>query len=108
MRRSAIALWASTIALALTAGPAAAASGEPAQQTDGSTGAAQAGEADVDAPVRVLSDGDNAADDSAGQDGSQSSGESNGSAQTGDTDVDAPVRVLSDGDNSSADSAGED
>src|SRR5262245_55449125 len=98
MRRSAMAPWAGVLALALTAGPAAAAPGDPAQQITNSTGAAQAGPVQADAPVRVLSDGDNAATQPA-QPGDQATGDSNASAQVGTAQVDAPVRVASDGDN---------
>ena len=63
MRRSAIALGASLLALALNAGPAAAqAEGPVQQQVTDSTGAIQVGPTAVDAPVRVLSDGGDAGD----------------------------------------------
>jgi hypothetical protein len=82
MRHSAIALGASVLALALQAAPAAA----------------QVGTVQVDAPVRVLSDGGNA--EPAGVTGApQDSGDSTASGQVGAADVNAPVRVLSDGDN---------
>ncbi len=55
MRRSANALWATLFALALTAGPAAA---QDAPQTvDDSALGAQVGPVQVNAPVRVASDG---------------------------------------------------
>ena len=56
MRRSAIALGASVLALALTAGPAVAEPGV-AQTVDDTAGAAQVGAVAVNAPVRVASDG---------------------------------------------------
>lgn len=57
MRRSAIALWATLCALALTAGPAAA---QDARQTvEDSALAGQVGPVQVNAPVRVASDGNN-------------------------------------------------
>ena len=58
MNRSAIALGASALVLALSAGPANAL---PAvnQQVNDSALTAQVGSVDVNAPVRVASDGDN-------------------------------------------------
>jgi hypothetical protein len=53
MKRSAMALWAAMTALALTAGPAAAQSAGD-QVATGSTGTAQAGPTEVNAPIRVL------------------------------------------------------
>jgi hypothetical protein len=100
MRRSALALWAAMTALALTAGPAAAQSAGEQNVTD-STGAAQVGPTEVNAPVRVLSDGNNPGP-SATVGGPQTTGNSNGAAQVGPTQVNAPVRVASDGDNNAA------
>jgi len=60
MRRSAFALGASVLALALTAGPAAA-DPTPGQTVTDTTGAVQVGAAAVNAPVRVASDGDGSA-----------------------------------------------
>jgi hypothetical protein len=60
MRRSALALGATVMALALTTGPAAAQSGGE-QTVTGSTGAAQAGPTEVNAPIRVASDGNDPA-----------------------------------------------
>jgi hypothetical protein len=98
MRRSAIALGASVLALAFQAAPAAAQTGDPGQQIGDSTGAAQVGAVQADAPVRVLSDGNNA--EPAGVTATpQDSGDSTASGQVGSADVNAPVRVLSDGDN---------
>jgi hypothetical protein len=99
MRRNALALGASVIALALTAGPAAADPG--AGQTVGdSTGSVQIGAVAVAAPVRVASDGDTATT-GASAGGPQTIGDSTGSAQVASVDANAPVRVLSDGDNTS-------
>jgi hypothetical protein len=95
MRRSALALGASVIALALTAGPAAAEPGAGQTVAD-STGSAQIGAVAVDVPVRVASDGDSATTAAAG--GPQATGDSSGSAQVTSVDANAPVRVLSDGD----------
>ena len=76
MKRSALALGASVLALALTAGPAAAEPGA-GQTVDDTTGAAQVGAVAVDAPVRVASDGDSTtAGASAG--GPQTTGDSTG------------------------------
>jgi hypothetical protein len=95
MRRSALALGASVIALALTAGPAAA---DPGGQTVGdSTGSAQIGAVAVDVPVRVASDGDSATTGAAAG-GPQTTSDSSGSAQVTSVDANTPVRVLSDGD----------
>jgi hypothetical protein len=96
MRRSALALVASVIALALTAGPAAA---DPAagQTVGDSTGSVQIGTVAVDAPVRVASDGDSATT-GASAGGPQTIADSSGSAQVTSVDANAPVRVLSDGD----------
>ena len=100
MKRSALALGASMLVLALTAGPAAA-DPELGQTVEGSTGTAQVGAVSVDAPVRVASDGDStAAGASAG--GPQTTGDSTGAAQVTSADVDAPVRVLSDGNDAEA------
>jgi hypothetical protein len=96
MRHSALALGASVIALALTAGPAAADPGV-GQTVEGSTGAAQIGAVAVDAPVRVASDGGNATT-GASVGGPQTTGDSTGSAQVTSVDASAPIRVLSDGD----------
>ena len=60
MNRSFFALGAATAALALTAGPAWAAP-TATQSVNDSILAAQVGSVQVNAPVRVLSDGDNAA-----------------------------------------------
>lgn len=97
MRRSSIALNASVLALALHAAPAAAQTGDPGQQIGDSTGAAQVGAVQADAPVRVLSDGNNA-ESAGGTTAPQDSGEATASGQVGSADVNAPVRVLSDGD----------
>ena len=96
MKRSAFALGASVLALALTAGPAAADPGT-GQTVDDSTGSAQVGAVAVDAPVRVASDGDSATT-GASAGGPQATGDSTGSAQVTSVDANAPVRVLSDGD----------
>jgi hypothetical protein len=96
MRRSALALGASVIALALTAGPAAADPGAGQTVAD-STGSVQIGAVAVDVPVRVASDGD-IATTGAGAGGPQTTGDSSGSAQVTSVDANAPVRVLSDGD----------
>jgi hypothetical protein len=105
MRRSALALGATVIALALTAGPALADPG--AGQTVGdSTGSAQIGAVAVDVPVRVASDGDSATT-GASVGAPQTTGDSSGSAQVTSIDANAPVRVLSDGsDTEGAGSAG--
>ena len=98
MRRNVISLGASVIALALAAGPASAAS-DAIQAVDDSAGTAQVGPVAVDAPVRVLSDGESAATGvSAGA--PQTTNESTGAAQVGAVEANAPVRVLSDGDDS--------
>jgi hypothetical protein len=104
MRCSAVALGASLIALALTAGPAFAEPGLT-QTVDDSTGAAQVGAVAVDAPVRVASDGDGS---SAGVSGGapQTTSESTGAAQVTSVDANAPVRVLSDGNDAEAASSG--
>jgi hypothetical protein len=100
MKLSALALGASVLALALTAGPAAAEPGV-GQTVDDSTGAAQVGAVSVDAPVRVASDGESTtAGTSAG--GPQTTGESTGAAQVTSVDANAPVRVLSDGNDAEA------
>ena len=104
MRRSALALWAAVTALALTAGPAAAQSAGQQTVTD-STGTAQVGPTQVDAPVRVLSDGENASSGGS-TGGEQTVSDSNGSAQVGSAGVNAPVRVASDGDNGAAGTSG--
>jgi hypothetical protein len=96
MRRSALALGATVFALALTAGPAAAEPGV-SQAVDDSIGSAQVGAVGIDAPVRVLSDGDSATT-GASAGGQQTIGESTGAAQVTSVDANAPVRVLSDGD----------
>ena len=97
MRRSALALGATVMALALTAGPAAAQSGGAQTVTD-STGAAQAGPTEVNVPIRVASDGNDPAP-SATVGAPQTADNSSGTAQAGSTEVSAPVRVLSDGKN---------
>jgi hypothetical protein len=98
MKRSAIALSASVLALAFHAAPAAAQTGDPGQQIGDSIGAAQVGTVQADVPVRVLSDGDNA--EPAGVTATpQDSGDSTAAGQVGSADVNAPVRVLSDGEN---------
>src|ERR671921_2507970 len=96
MKRSALALGASVIALALMAGPAAAEPGV-GQTVDGSTGALQVGAVAADVPVRIASDGDSATTGASGA-GTQTTRDSTGAAQVGAVDADAPVRVLSDGD----------
>jgi hypothetical protein len=74
------------------------------ESTADSTGSAQVGAADVDAPVRVASDGDNSSDAGSGTAApEQSVDDSSGSAQAGSPNVAAPVRVLSDGDSSTGD-----
>jgi hypothetical protein len=83
------------IALALTAGSAAAEPGA-GQTVDGSTGVAQVGAVAVNAPVRVASDG-NSTTTGAVAGGPQTTGDSAGSAQVTSVDASAPVRVLSDG-----------
>jgi hypothetical protein len=98
MKRSALALGASVLALALTAGPAAADPGT-GQVVGDSTAAAQVGAVSVDAPVRVLSDGDSATTGAAAG-GSQTTTETTGGAQVTSVNANAPVRVLSDGDDS--------
>jgi hypothetical protein len=106
MKRNIYALGASVLTLALTSGSAWAAP-VATQTVDHSVLAAQAGSVAVNAPVRVLSDGQNgapAAASSAG--GSQTAGHSVGVVQTGPVNVNAPVRVLSDGDNASAPAGG--
>ena len=100
MKRSVLALGASVLALALTAGPAAAEPGV-GQTVDDSTAAAQVGAVSVDAPVRVASDGDSATT-GASAGGPQTTGESTGAAQATSVDANAPVRVLSDGDDTEA------
>ena len=92
MKRSAIALWATTLALALTAGPAAAAPGD--QTITDSVGGAQVGAVQADAPVRVLSDGNNTSQGTT-TGGEQTASDSLGTAQAGPVDVNAPVRVVS-------------
>ena len=104
MKRSAIALGASVLALALTAGPAGAAP-DAVQTVDGSAGAAQVGSAEVNAPVRVLSDGENAPAATPAT-GPQTTGDSTAAAQVGSAEVNAPVRVLSDGDDGGSGTAG--
>ena len=78
MRPSATALWATVLALALTAGPAAAQ--EATQTVQDSALAGQVGPVQVNAPVRVASDGDNEAL-SASVGGPQTATGSEGSAQ---------------------------
>jgi hypothetical protein len=67
------------------------------QTTTDSEGTAQAGPANVEAPVRLLSDGN---DTSSGGDsgGGQTTTGSGGTVQVGIAGANAPVRVLSDGD----------
>ena len=99
MNRSAIALGASVIAFAIPVTGAAAA---PSPQViESSVAAVQAGSVQVNAPVRVLSDGDNAGTGGGGTGtaGPQSVARSIGALQVGWIDVFAPIRVLSDGDN---------
>jgi hypothetical protein len=100
MKRSVLALGASVLALALTAGPAAAEPGV-GQTVDDSTAAAQVGAVSVDAPVRVASDGDSTTT-GASAGGPQTTGESTGAAQATSVDANAPVRVLSDGNDAEA------
>lgn len=104
MKRSVLALGASVLALALTAGPAAADPG-PGQSVADSTGAAQIGAVSVDAPVRVLSDG-NSATTGASAGGPQTTSDSTGSAQVTSVEANAPVRVLSDGDDADTGGSG--
>jgi hypothetical protein len=99
MRRSALALGATVFALALTAGPAAAEPGA-SQAVDDSIGSAQVGAVGIDAPVRVLSNGDSATT-GASAGGPQTTGDSTGAAQVTSVDANTPVRVLSDGDDAS-------
>jgi hypothetical protein len=103
MRRTASVLGSALVTLALAGSPAWA--GTPEQSTTDSTGAAQVGPVDVDAPVRIASDGDNQGA-AQGQGGSQSVGDSTGAAQVGPVGANAPVRVLSDGDNEAASQGG--
>src|SRR3954452_23699336 len=97
MRRKVIALGTSIIGLALSAGPALA---DPGQTITDSTGSGQVGSVEANAPVRVLSDGNDQSDAPA-QGGSQNTGGSEGTGQVGSVKADAPVRVLSDGENGS-------
>jgi hypothetical protein len=90
-------LGSALVALALAGSTARAAT--PDQATDNSTGAAQVGPVKANAPVRVLSDGDNQAGAQGGSTGEQSATDSEGAAQVGPVDLDAPVRIASDGDN---------
>ncbi len=100
MTRSAAALGATMLALALAAGPARAA---PATQTiEDSAASGQVGSVQVDAPVRVASDGDNSPPSATVSGGDQTTSDSTGSAQAGSAQVNAPVRVLSDGENASS------
>ena len=105
MKRSHIALGASVLALAMTGGPAWAA---PTQTIDDSIGGAQVASVAVDAPVRVLSDGNNGSGAAAAPvaGGPQAIDDSVGAVQAGPVAVNAPVRVLSDGDNGSAPQGG--
>ena len=96
MRRTASVLGSALVTLALAASPAWA--GTPAQSTKDSTLAAQVGPVDVDAPVRIASDGDNRGAAQA-KGGSQGIDDSTGAAQVGPVEANAPVRVLSDGEN---------
>ncbi len=96
MRRTASVLGSALVTLALAASPAWA--GTPAQSTKDSTLAAQVGPVDVDAPVRIASDGDNQGAAQA-KGGSQGIDDSTGAAQVGPVEANAPVRVLSDGEN---------
>ncbi len=109
MRRISLALGASVIAMALPASAAATtpegdntggSKGSNKQEVDRSIGAVQVGSSEVNAPVRVLSDGDNE-HKSSGSKGSnkQEIDRSIGAVQVGSSEVNAPVRVLSDGDN---------
>ena len=101
MNRSFFALGAATAALALTAGPAWAAP-TATQSVNDSILAAQVGSVQVNAPVRVLSDGDNAAPGAAATGGRQTTDDSVGTAQVTAVRANVPVRVLSDGENGSA------
>jgi hypothetical protein len=104
MRRSALALGASVIALALTAGPAAA-DPAPGQTVTDTAGAVQVGAVGVNAPVRVASDGESSATGvTAG--GPQATGDSTGAAQVTSVHAGAPVRVLSDGDDADSGASG--
>ena len=97
MNRSAIALGASVIAFAIPVTGAAAA---PSPQViESSVAAVQAGSVQLNAPVRVLSDGGNAAPAPAAAAGPQTTSRSAGAVQVASVRVNAPVRVLSDGDN---------
>ena len=104
MKRSALALGASVVALALGAGPAQAAP-EATQSVDDTTGAAQVGAVAVNAPVRVASDGDSQAAGAATA-APQTTSDSSGGAQVSSVDANAPVRVLSDGDDSGSAGSG--
>jgi hypothetical protein len=99
MKRSAIALGASALVLALGAGPAQA-DPEATQSVADTTGAAQVGAVAVNAPVRVASDGDS---QSAGVTTAapQTTTDSTGGTQVSSVGANAPVRVLSDGDDDS-------
>ena len=92
MRHSVLALGASVMALALTAGPAAAQS-DGEQTVTGSVAAAQGGPTEVNAPVRVLSDGNDPAP-SATIGAPQTAENSNGTAQAGPIGVNAPAQLL--------------
>jgi hypothetical protein len=73
------------------------------QTTDDGTATAQVGWGRVEAPVRVLSDGDaDAGTAAAGGGGSQAVDDSGGAAQVGSETLSAPVRVASDGDGGSS------
>jgi LPXTG-motif cell wall-anchored protein len=80
MRRNLIALAASALVLTLGPGTAVAQNNQSANE---SAGTAQVGSADVDAPVRVLSDGDNTSTSSGSGPNNQSANESAGTAQVG-------------------------
>ena len=84
----------------------AATTGGGPQTAGDSTGVAQAGSQSVDAPVRVLSDGDGETSAAATTGGGQTAAGSEGAAQIGSTGASAPVRVLSDGDDAGVDAGG--
>jgi hypothetical protein len=105
MNRSFLTLGASVLALAMTSGPAWAASAAP-QVVDDSIVAVQAGPVAVDAPVRVLSDGQNGSTAAPAPAGPQQANDSIGVVQAKSVKADAPVRVLSDGDNGPASAGG--
>ena len=84
--------------LADNTGPSGGGTGTSGPQaTSRSIRAAQAGPVNADAPVRVLSDGDNRGPSGGGTAGRQSVTRSIGALQVGSNGVFAPIRVRSDG-----------